>query len=261
MGQNEKKPVVDLKNKIKSETGISEGAGVPKPSGTVKLSLIFRAFKYRNYRLFFGGQIISLVGTWMQSMAQMWLVYRLTGSAVDLGLVGFFGQIPVFLFSSFGGVFADRASRHKILVATQTASMLLAFILSFLTLLHWIQVWHIYVLSALLGLVNAFDVPTRQAFLSQMVGKEDLINAIALNSSMFNSARIVGPALGGVLVSAVGEGWCFFLNGLSFLAVIIGLLMMEVKPSPIPRPKVSALFSIHEGFRYIWRSGPVRALL
>jgi MFS family permease len=220
-----------------------------------------RAFKHRNYRLFFGGQLISLSGTWMQSVAQSWLVYRLTGSAVLLGFVAFSGQFPVFLFATIGGAFADRHNRHRILVATQTTAMLLALVLAALTLSHRVQVWHIFVLAALLGFVNAFDIPTRQAFVVEMVGREDLINAIALNSSMFNGARIIGPSLAGVLVAAVGEGWCFFANGVSYLAVIIGLLLMKVKAGGrIPLPG-STFASIVEGFRYVGRTGPVRSLL
>jgi MFS family permease len=220
-----------------------------------------RAFKHRNYRLFFGGQLISLIGTWMQSMAQLWLVYKLTGSAVSLGLVGFSGQIPVFLFSSIGGAVADRTNRHRILVATQTASMLLAFVLAALTLTHQVQVGHIYLLAALLGVVNAFDVPARQAFVVEMVGKEDLVNAIALNSSVFNSARIIGPAIGGVLVAAIGEGWCFLANALSYLAVILGLLLMKIETRKEVFRSGSALSSIVEGFGYVWKTGPIRALL
>jgi MFS family permease len=230
------------------------------PSGP-KLALVLRALRHRNYRLFFGGQLISLTGTWMQTVAQSWLVYKLTGSAVSLGLVGFSGQIPIFLLASIGGAFADRHRRHRILVATQTASMLLAFCLAALALTHRVQVWHVFVLAALLGLVNAFDVPARQAFVVEMVGRDDLTNAIALNSSMFNGARIVGPAVAGVLVEAVGEGWCFFANAVSYIAVIAGLLLMKIKAQerfPLPG---SALASIIEGFDYVWRTGPVRSLL
>jgi len=230
------------------------------PSGP-KLALILRALRYRNYRLFFGGQFISLTGTWMQSVAQAWLVYRLTGSAILLGFVAFSGQFPVFLFATIGGAFADRHNRHRILVATQTTSMLLAFVLATLTLAHRVQVWHVFALATLLGLVNAFDIPTRQAFVVEMVGREDLINAIALNSSMFNGARIIGPAVAGVLVAAVGEGWCFFANGVSYLAVIIGLLLMTIKARERIHLSGSTLASIIEGFSYVWRMGPVRALL
>ena len=239
------------------EVRTEEGRAGSRP----KPSRLLRAFKHRNYRLFFGGQFISLIGTWMQSMAQLWLVYKLTGSAVSLGLVGFSGQIPVFLFSSIGGAVADRTNRHRILVATQTASMLLAFVLAALTLTHRVQVGHIYLLAALLGLVNAFDVPARQAFVVEMVGKEDLINAIALNSSMFNGARIIGPAVGGVLVAAIGEGWCFFANAVSYLAVILSLLLMKIETRKEVFLSGSAFSSIVEGFGYVWKTGPIRALL
>jgi MFS family permease len=230
------------------------------PSG-LKLALILRAFRHRNYRLFFSGQFISLTGTWMQTVAQAWLVYRLTGSAILLGLVGFSGQFPVFLFVTFGGTVADRQSRHRILIITQTASMLLALCLAALTLTHHVQVWHVFALAALLGLVNAFDVPARQAFVVEMVGRGDLINAIALNSSMFNGARIVGPAVAGMLVATVGEGWCFFANGVSYIAVIAGLLLMKLKKRERVLLPSSALTSVREGFDYVWRTGPVRSLL
>jgi MFS family permease len=222
---------------------------------------MFRALRHRNYRLFFSGQIISLVGTWMQSIAQSWLVYQLTGSSLLLGLVGFAGQIPVFLFASLGGVFADRHSRYRIVIATQTASMLLAFILSALTLLKHIQVWEIMLLATSLGVVNAFDIPARQSFIVEMVNSEDLINAIALNSAMFNGARILGPAIAGVTVAAIGEGWCFFANGVSYIAVIVGLLLMKVTPRERGRQVASRLESIIEGFRFVLHTGPIRALL
>jgi MFS family permease len=220
-----------------------------------------RALAHRNYRLFFGGQLISLTGTWMQSVAQSWLVYRLTGSAALLGLVGFSSQIPVLLLASVGGAVADRHRRHRILVVTQTCAMLLASTLAILTLTHQIRVWQICTIAALLGIVNAFDIPTRQAFVVEMVGREDLVNAIALNSSMFNSARILGPALGGVLVATVGEGWCFLGNAVSYVAVIAGLLMMRLVVHPRVAQPGSALASIAEGFRFVWRASPIRSLL
>jgi len=246
-----------------SEPNSGEKAAVGRqtaPSGP-KLALILRALRHRNYRFFFGGQFISLTGTWMQMVAQAWLVYRLTGSAVLLGFVAFSGQFPVFLFATIGGAVADRHNRHRILVATQTASMLLAFVLAALTLTNRVEVWHVFALAALLGLVNAFDIPARQAFVVDMVGRDDLINAIALNSSMFNGARIIGPAIAGVLVETLGEGWCFFVNALSYIAVIAGLLLMKIKAQVrVPLPG-SALASIIEGFGYVWRTGPVRTLL
>ena len=226
-----------------------------------RLPVMFRALRHRNYRLFFSGQIISLVGTWMQSVAQSWLVYRLTGSSLLLGLVGFAGQIPVFLLAPIGGVVADRYSRHRIVVATQTSSMVLAFILSALTLLGHIRVWEIMLVASLLGIVNAFDIPARQAFIVDMVHSDDLINAIALNSSMVNGARVLGPAIAGVTVAAVGEGWCFFANGASYIAVIAGLLLMAVAPRELGRDAASGLERIVEGFRWVAKTAPIRALL
>ncbi|HZR45079.1 MAG TPA: MFS transporter [Candidatus Manganitrophaceae bacterium] len=220
-----------------------------------------RALNHRNFRLFFAGQLVSLTGTWIQTVAQSWLVYRLTGSATLLGLVGFSGQIPVFLLAPFGGAVADRHPRRSIIIATQTASMLTALLLAALTLTGRVAVWHVYLLAGLLGVINAFDIPARQAFIVDMVGKGDFMNAIALNSSMFNGARIIGPAIAGVLVAAVGEGWCFFINGVSYIAVIAGLLAMEVKKPVRAGPQRSALFGILEGFRYVVRTGPIRALL
>jgi MFS family permease len=226
-----------------------------------RLPGLLYAFRFRNYRLFFGGQLISLTGTWMQMVAQSWLVYRLTGSAVLLGVVGFSTQIPVFLLSPIGGAVADRVSRRRILVATQTTAMLLAFILAFLTLTNRIHVWHIVCLASLLGITNAFDIPARQAFVADLVGRDNLLNAIALNSSMFNGARIIGPAVAGVLVAAVGEGWCFFMNAVSYIAVIAGLLWMRMIAAPRPLSRETTFARIAEGFRFAWRARPVRALL
>src|SRR6266852_6127867 len=227
---------------------------------TSKVRATLRALRHRNFQLFFAGQLISLIGTWMQNVAQSWLVYRLTGSSVLLGMVGFAGQIPVFLISPVGGLIADRYSRHRTVMATQISAMLLAFILAALTLTHLVRVWHIFVLAALLGVVNAFDIPARQAFIVDMVGKEDLMNAIALNSSMFNGARIVGPAVAGILVATIGEGWCFFANAVSYIAVIVGLMMIKVPPAAVPK-KASAISHIAEGFRFAARTTPIRALL
>jgi MFS family permease len=223
---------------------------------------LLRALRHRNYQLFFGGQLISLTGTWMQQIAQSWLVYRLTRSSALLGLVSFAGQIPVFLLAAIGGAAADRRNRHRIIVWTQTLSMVLAFALAALTLTGAVRVWHVFVLAALLGVVNAFDIPARQAFMVDMVGRDDLMNAIALNSSMVNGARVIGPAIAGAVVAAVGEGWCFLLNGVSYIAVIAGLLMMRL---PHPRRAIhagrSALADIVEGFRFVGKKAPVLALL
>jgi MFS family permease len=226
-----------------------------------RLSLALRALRNRNFRLFVAGQIISLIGTWMQTVAESWLVYRLTGSSLLLGSVGFASQFPVFLVAPLGGIVADRKNRHRIIIMTQAASMILALAYAFLTITHRINVPLIFVLAALLGIVNAFDIPTRQAFLVDMVGREDLMNAIALNSSMFNGARIVGPAVAGVLVAAIGEGWCFFANGVSYIAVIAGLLMMNVECRQRGKTQGTPLEDIREGFEYVFHTMPVRALM
>lgn len=220
-----------------------------------------RSLRHRNFQLFFSGQLISLIGTWMQTVAQSWLVYRLTGSGLLLGAVGFASQIPVFLIAPIGGITADRSNRQRVVIGTQIASMLLAFVLAALTLSHKVQVWHIFVLAAGLGVVNAFDIPGRQAFLVDMVGKEDLMNAIALNSSMFNGARVIGPAVAGVLVARLGEGWCFFANGVSYIAVIVGLLMMNVHAPAKASLHASPFEHIVEGFRFVNETAPIRALM
>lgn len=237
------------------ESGLPEPAPPPDP-----VPELLRALRHRNYRLFIGGQLVSLTGTWMQSVAQAWLVYRISGSATLLGLVTFAGQIPVFLLAPIGGAVADRVSRHRVVIATQSASMVLAFVLAGLTLTDRVLVWHIFLIAAGLGTVNAFDIPARQAFLVEMVGRDDLMNAIAVNSSMFNGARVVGPAVAGLLVAAVGEGWCFFLNGASYVAVIAGLLGMQLTPRP-QLAHGSAVREAIEGFRFVGRTAPVRALL
>jgi MFS family permease len=231
-----------------------------KPAASTTWRETFRALRHRNYQLFFAGQLISLIGTWMDQVAESWLVYRLTGSALLLGTVAFASQIPVFLLAPIGGALADRADRRKILVATQTSMMLLTFVLAWLTLSHRVQIWHIITLAALTGIVNALDLPARQAFVVDMVSRADLVNAIALNSSMFNGARVIGPALAGIIVAAIGEGWCFFGNGVSFIAVIVGLLLMRME-----RPRLSIegspLENIVEGFRFVATTGPIRALM
>jgi MFS family permease len=227
----------------------------------VTLPATLRALRYRNFQLFFGGQMISLIGTWMQNVAQAWLVYRLTGSSILLGLVSFSGQIPVFLMSPVGGIVADRLPRRRVVIATQTASMVLAMALAVLTLTGIVQVWHIFVLSALLGMVNAFDIPARQSFFVEMVGREDLINAIALNSSMFNASRVIGPAVAGILVAGIGEGWCFFANAASYVAVIGGLLLMSVNAHKPARNGSSPLKDAIEGFRFVITHPPVHHLM
>jgi MFS family permease len=232
----------------------------PSHSNGSGLPVALRALKYRNFQLFFAGQLISLIGTWMQSVAQSWLVYRLTGSSLLLGLVGFAGQFPVLLAAPFGGIVADRYNRRNVVIGTQIASMILALVLAVLTLTNAISITEIFILAGLLGVVNGFDVPARQSFLVEMVGREDLINAIALNSSMFNGARIIGPAIAGILVAKIGEGWCFFANGVSYIAVIVGLFLMRV-PARTERPTGSPITHVIEGFRFIRRTEPIRALL
>ncbi len=231
------------------------------PTKRSRLQMALRALQHRNYRLFFAGQMISLIGTWMQMIAQSWLVYRLTGSSFKLGAVGFASQIPVFLLAFVGGTVADRYSRHRVIIGTQAAAMVLAFALSALTLTETVEVWHIFVLSASLGVVNAFDMPARQAFIVELVGKEDLLNAIALNSSIFNGARVLGPAVAGVLISSIGDGWCFFANGVSYIAVIAGLLMMKITPRPAPVSQSSPVRNVLEGLQYVRRDRMIRALL
>ncbi|HVP56318.1 MAG TPA: MFS transporter [Candidatus Eisenbacteria bacterium] len=245
------------------ESGLADMKGefTAPASPRSKVATAVRALRHRNFQLFFAGQLISLIGTWMQTVAQAWLVYRLTGSTLLLGTVGFAGQIPVFLVAPLGGALADRSNRHRVVIATQVSSMVLAFILAGLTLTHRIQIWEIMALAAGLGIVNAFDIPARQAFLMDMVGREDLINAIALNSSMFNGARILGPAVAGIVVAWVGEGWCFFANAVSYIAVIVGLLMMKVRHPANLAKEGSPMEHIIEGFRFVLDKAPIRAIL
>src|SRR5277367_2465408 len=197
---------------------------------------IGRALRHRNYRLFFSGQSISLIGTWLTKVATSWLIYRLTGSAVLLGVLGFAGQIPSFLLAPLAGVLVDRWDRHRVLVVTQILAMIQSALLAGLALAGVINVWHVLALSVFQGLINAFDVPARQSLVIQMVeDREDLPNAIALNSSMVNGARLLGPAIAGVLIAAVGEGWCFLVDALSYLAVLSSLLLMRIPPRARPR--------------------------
>jgi MFS family permease len=220
----------------------------------------FRALRHRNFRLFIGGQIVSLVGTWMQNVAQAWLVYRLTHSELLLGTTWFCSQIAVFALGPLGGIAADRFSRRKVVIVTQTLSMVQAFVLAALTLSGRVQVWHVLVLAGALGAINAFDMPGRQALVIQMTSKEDLINAISLNSAVFNAARVVGPAIAGLLLEVVGEGTCFLINGISFLAVILSLTAMRIAPAA---PKAPAPMWRHlvDGFRYAGQNSAVRRVL
>ncbi|MBV9960532.1 MAG: MFS transporter [Acidobacteria bacterium] len=224
---------------------------------------MLRALSHRNYKLFFSGQSLSLIGTWMTRIATSWLVYRLTGSAMLLGVVGFAGQIPSFLLAPFAGVLVDRWNRHRLLVVTQVLAMLQSLALAVLALTGVIKIWHVILLSIFQGVINAFDMPARQAFVVEMVEKrEDLPNAIALNSSMVNAARLLGPSIGGVVIAAVGEGWCFMLDGISYLAVIASLLAMKLTPRVTkPRSETNMLREIREGWRYASGFAPIRNVL
>ncbi|MDD2751635.1 MAG: MFS transporter [Candidatus Omnitrophica bacterium] len=226
------------------------------------IKLIFRALKHRNYRLFFTGQVISLSGTWMQMIAMSWLVYRITNSPLLLGLVGFLGQIPSFFLMPFAGVIADRYNRQRILLITQIAAMLQALVLSFLVMTNSVQVWQIVLLSVILGFVNSFDIPVRQAFTIEMIeNKEDLGNAIALNSSMVNIARLIGPSIAGIIIATLGEGPCFLLNALSYVAVIISLLMMQISQKKSRQARRHVLHELKEGFVYAFTFIPIKHIL
>lgn len=225
-----------------------------------RVSSAFHALKYRNFRLFLSGQLISLIGNYVQTVAQAWLVYRLTGSAALLGLVAFAGQISLFVLTPITGAVADSKSRKHILFATQIAPMILSLIMAVLTLSGHIHVWHVFTVAALLGVVNAFDFPVRQAFVAELVSKEDLMSAVTLNSSMINSARMIGPGVGGLLIAGIGEGWCFLLNAASFGAVIIGLLMMTSEAAPL-MPARHFRAGVAEAFNFVRRTGPVGGLL
>lgn len=227
-----------------------------------RLKSIIRSLRHRNFRLFFGGQSISLIGTWMQRIALGWLVYRLTNSAFLLGLVGFTSQIPVFILGPLTGVFADRWNRHKAIILTQILAMVQAFILAVLVLGDVIRIWQIIVLSLALGIINAFDMPIRQSFMVEMIEKkQDIGNAIALNSSMVNGARLLGPSAAGILIVAVGEGICFLLNGLSYLAVILSLFLMKIVPEN-SKPRTSKIWQdLLAGFRYAAGFKPIRIIL
>ncbi len=238
----------------------------PAAEGRGGGAFLVRALRHRNYRLFFSGQSVSLVGTWMTRIATSWLVYRLTGSAWMLGLVGFAGQIPSFLLAPLAGVLVDRWDRHRLLVVTQVLAMLQSAALAALALAGVIRIWHILALSLFQGLINAFDMPGRQAFVVEMVdSRADLANAIALNSSMVNAARLIGPAIGGALIAAVGEGWCFALDALSYLAVIGSLLAMRLPHRAAGQQGTAAkppvLAELRAGFAYAAGSGPIRSIL
>jgi MFS family permease len=221
----------------------------------------FSALRHRNFRLFFAGQLVSLIGTWMQNTAQGWLVYQLTGSKLLLGVVAAVGSAPMMLFSIWGGSVADRHPKRQIVLCTQITMMITALVFAALVASGKIQVWHIMILAALGGLAMAFDMPARQAFIMEMTSREDLINAVSLNSSIVNGARVVGPSVAGFLMAHVGMAMCFFLNGLSFIAVIGGLLMMRL-PQFVPHAHSgSALEHALEGFAYVWSQWRLRTIL
>ena len=233
-----------------------------RPDHINGLRRIFRTLSSRNYRLFFTGQSISLIGTWMQRVAMSWLVYHLTSSEFLLGLVSFLGLIPVFVLSPFAGVLADRFHRLHLLIATQVLAMLQALLLAALVLTGTIRIGHVMVLATCLGLINSFDTPIRQAFTAELIEKKaDLGNAIALNSAMFNSARMLGPTIAGLLIAVFGEGFCFLLNGLSYLAVIVALLRMRIPPLVNKAQKQKLLKGLKEGFFYSFGFAPIRSVL
>ena len=221
-----------------------------------------RALRHRNYRLFFSGQTVSLVGTWITRIATSWLVYRLTHSVFLLGVVGFFGQIPTLVLAPFAGVLVDRWNRHRILVVTQVLSMLQSAALAVLTFAGTISVADILILQVVQGVINAFDTPARQAFVVEMVSdRADLPNAIALNSTMVNASRIVGPSIGGVLIAIAGEGWCFTLDAISYIAVLASLMAMRLEPSRPRTTETRLIEELRSGFRYVSRFPPVRDCL
>jgi len=231
------------------------------PSPRPAASSTFAAMRHRNFRLYFGGQLISNIGTWMQIIAQGWVVYQIGHSELTLGLVAFASAIPTLLISPWGGVVVDRVSRRNLLIMTQAGAMLLAFTLAALTFADIVKEWHVIVLAALLGVVNAFDAPARQAFVSEMVGKKDLPNAIALNSVMFNSARVIGPAIAGLILAVIGAAWCFTLNGISFFAVIIGLWLMKLPPHLTVQNTASPWQQLVGGVQYTVHNREISALI
>ena len=247
---------------VKSEVRAPLASKPVLPGRSAGGSGLLRALGSRNYRLFMGGQGISLIGTWIQQIALSWLVYTLTRSAFLLGLVGFCSQIGAFVLSPVAGVVVDRLNKHRLLIATQSLAMFQAFAIGVLVLSHAVAVWHIVALSLFISVVNAFDMPTRQAFLVDMIeNRDDLPNAIALNSSLVNGARLVGPAMAGVLIAAVGEGACFMINAASYLAVIAALLAMRIAPHEKPRAERRIWRELIEGFSYTFGFAPTRDIL
>jgi MFS family permease len=246
---------------LSTDSDLQSTAGVPPVAeGRGGLRQTFRALRHRNFRLFLSGQIVSLIGTWMQNVAQAWLVYRLTHSELMLGTAWFCSQIPVFALGPLGGLASDRFCRHKLVIATQVLAMLQALALAALTLSGRVEVWHVLVLAFTLGCINAFDMPARQSLIVQMTAKEDLLNAISLNSAMFNAARVIGPGIAGIVVALAGEGVCFLLNAVSFMAVIVALTAMRL-PAFRRQMTDSPWAHLVDGFRYAWRHKKVRSLL
>ena len=251
-------------NKDKSEyrfLGGWRGLRELLPNNSGAFTQVFASLKSYNFRLYFGGQCISLIGTWMQQIAMSWLVFRLTGSVLLLATVTFTAQIPILVATPYMSVFVDRFDRRKLLVLTQTLSMIQALLMAILTLTGFVQVWHIMVLSLLIGLINALDNPTRQSFYPSLVSPDKLSNAIALNSAVINGSRLIGPAVGGVLIGLLGEGICFLLNGISYIAVIVALLLMRLPSKRGCTAKQKVLEDMRDGFRYVVRNIPIRTLL
>ena len=248
---------------VRSPTGLPRRPLVRRLAGvrrSMSWKQAFTALKYRNYRLWFWSQMFSLFGTWMESTALAFLVYKLTASPAYLGLVGFAGGIPSWFFILYAGVIADRMERRNLIIITQTAMMLLAFILAALTFLHLVQPWHILVIALLLGVANAFEAPARQAFVLEMVDLPDMTNAIALNGAMFNTATAVGPAVAGVVYALFGPAWCFTINGISFIAVIVALAMMKLEPFVAKAEKTSIVADLKEGIKYVAGHPMVRTI-
>jgi MFS family permease len=240
----------------------SKAENQERASAAGDFSHAWRALRHRNFRLFFGGQSISLIGTWMTRLATSWLVYRLTRSALLLGTIGFAGQIPTFLLAPLAGVIVDRIDRRKVLVWTQALAMIQSLALAWLTLTHRINITEILVLSVMQGIINAFDMPGRQSFMVKMVEERtDLSNAIAINSSMVNVARLIGPSLAGLLIAATNEGWCFLVDGVSYIAVIASLLMMRVASTVESHSGTSMLVQLREGWNYVAGFAPIRTIL
>jgi MFS family permease len=236
--------------------------GMSLPGHMIKAQIVFRSLRHRNYRLFFGGQSISLIGTWMQRIALPWLVYRMTGSEVLLGVVGFVSQIPSFALAPFAGVLIDRWNRYRVLMVTQVVSMIQAAVLAWLSLTGSLEIWHIVVLSLVLGCINAFDMPARHSFVIDMVeNKDDMGNAIALNSMMFNGARLIGPSVAGLVLATTGEGFCFLINALSYIFIVISLMAMRLPVSNEKKKETHIFNEMKEGLAYAFGFPPIKSII